>query len=341
MDEQKVVIEFSVKTILWVLATVLALWLVVTIKDVLVTVLLAFILAMAVTPLVDLLEKKKVPRSISVGGVIIAVIGLTYLAIRLIVPPLVSEVSNLLANKTDYISTVTNYLQNLNPAIRDSVTSSLNNLFSSAGSINVDGVISGARGVFNGLIEVILVLVLSFYLLLNNKGVEGTVVTYVPKQQQKRILSIYRKISAKMTSWLGGQAILGVIIFIIDFIVLSILHVNYALTLALLAGLFEVLPYIGPIVSGGLAVLIALTQSPVLALIVLAFYILVQQLENHILVPQVMRKSLGLNPIVVILAIIIGGKLLGFIGILVAVPIAAAMGVLLEEFVKKQEEEAR
>jgi predicted PurR-regulated permease PerM len=144
-----------------------------------------------------------------------------------------------------------------------------------------------------------------------------------------------------MTAWLRGQVILGLIIFAVTLVGLSILKVNYALTLAVIAGLLEVLPIIGPIVAGGLAVLIALTQSPLLALIVMGFYLLVQQLENHILVPQVMKKSLGLNPIAVILAIIIGGKLLGFIGILISVPVTAAIGVLLEEFVKKQEEEAK
>lgn len=341
MDERKVVIEFSVKTILWVIVAFLSLWLLVTLKDVLVSVLLSFILAMAISPFVDFLEKKKVPRVISIAGVILALIGLVYLVIRLVVPPFVSEISNILANRTEYVLKVTSYLQHLSPALRDNVTTALDNFFASLNNLDMGGIISGAQGVFSGLIEVILVLVLSFYLLLNNKGVEGVVVAYVPKQQQKRILSVYRKISNKMTSWLGGQAILGLIIFAIDLIGLSILHVNYALTLAIVAGLLEALPYIGPIVSGGLAVMIALTQSPVLALIVFAFYVLVQQLENHILVPQVMKKSLGLNPIAVILAIIIGGRLLGFIGILIAVPMAAVIGVLMEEFVKKQEEEAK
>jgi len=341
MDDRKFVIEFSPKTILWVIAAVLSLWLVVALKDVILTVVLAFILAMAISPLVDFLQKKKVPRALSVAGVILATIGLVVLVIRLVVPPFASELSNILANRTEYVLKITGYLQNLNPALRDNVTAALNNFLDSFGGLNMSGFLTGAKGFFSGLIEVIVVFVLCFYLLLENKGVEGAVVAYVPKQHQKRVLSIYRKISGKMTSWLRGQVILGLIIFAISLVGLSILKVNYALTLAILAGLLEVLPIIGPLVAGGLAVLIALTQSPILALIVLAFYILIQQLENHILVPQVMKKSLGLNPIAVILAIIIGGKLLGFVGILIAVPIAAAIGVLLEEFVKKQETEAK
>lgn len=338
MDERKVIIEFSFQTFLWVLAIVLSLWLAVTLKEVLVAVLLAFILAMAINPLVDFLQKKKVPRTLSVVGVLIAVAALIFLIVRLILPPFANEITNILNNRTDYVVKITSYSHYLSPQLQTSLTSFLNSSVDTLGGVNVDGVVSGAKGVLNGIVETILVLVLCFYLLQNNKGIEGAVVAYVPRQHQKRTLSVYRKISSKMTSWLGGQMILGVIIFFISLIGLTILKVDYALTLAVVAGLMEVLPIIGPIVAGGLAVLIALTQSPLLALIVLAFYLLVQQLENHILVPQVMKKSLGLNPIAVILAIIIGGKLLGFVGILISVPVAAAIGVLLEEFVKKQEE---
>jgi len=338
MDERKVTVEFSFNTFLWVIAIIMAIWLAVTLKEVIVALLLAFILAMAINPLVDYLQKKKVPRTISVVGVILAVVAIIFLVIRLILPPFASEISGIIDNRTEYVVKITGYFQHLSPQLRDNVSVFLNTSINSLGNLNFDGIVTSAKGVFNGIIEVILVLVLCFYLLQNNKGIEGAVVAYVPKQHQKRTLSIYRKISGKMTSWLRGQVILGLIIFFISLVGLTILKVDYALTLAVMAGLLEVLPVIGPIVAGGLAVLVALTQSPLLALIVLAFYVLLQQLENHILVPQVMKKSLGLNPIAVILAIIVGGKLLGFVGILISVPVAAAIGVLLEEFVKKQEE---
>jgi predicted PurR-regulated permease PerM len=341
MDERKVIIEFSYQTIFWIIVAVLSLWLLVTLKDILVVCLLAFILAMAITPLVDYLQGKKIPRTLSITTVILAIVAILFLVIRIVVPPFASELTNMLSNKADYVAKITENFSSLSPVVRDNLTTFLNNFIGSFSNLNVSGVMTGAKGVFNGIVEVILVFVLCFYMLQNNKGVEGIVVAYIPKQHQKRTLSIYRKISKKMSSWLGGQAILGVIIFFVSLIGLSILKVEYALTLAIIAGLLEVLPIIGPVVAGGLAVLISLTQSPVLALIVLAFYVLVQQLENHILVPQVMKKSLGLNPIAVILAIIIGGKLLGFVGILISVPVAAAIGVLMEEFVKKQEEEAR
>jgi len=339
--DKNVTIEFSAKTILWVLSALLVIWLTITLRDVLITVVLAFILATAITPLVDYLEKKKVPRTVSVAGVILAVIGILYAVVRLVMPPLVSEVTNLISNQAEYAQKLGSYLQNFSPALRDNLTGILNNFFGSLSNIDTSGLLAGAQGLFNGLLEVILVFVLCFYLLLENKGVEGAVVAYVPKQHQKRTLSIYRQIANKMTSWLRGQAIIGIIVFMVSLIGLTILKVNYALTLAILAGLLEALPIIGPLVAGVLAVLIALTQSPILAIIVAVFYLTYQQLEGQIIIPFVMKKNLNLNPIAVILSIIIGGKLLGLVGILIAVPVAAAIGVLLGEFVKKQEEEAK
>lgn len=341
MDKKNVVVEFSFKTVLWALVIIVALWLFVALKDVFFSVLLAFILAMAISPLVDRLQKKKVPRTVSILGVLLVVLGVGYLAIRLIVPPFITEISNIVANRTEYVSIITGYLQNLSPTMRDGLTNSLDNFLGSFGSLNLSGLVSGAQNVFSGIVNVILVVIICFYLLQSDKGLEGLVDAYLPKPQRSRALSLYRKISEKMSQWMRGQLLLGLIIFVINLIGLSILKVDYALTLAVLSGLLEVLPIIGPIISGGLAVLIALTQSPLLALIVLAWFILVQQAENHILVPQVMKKSLGLNPIVVILAVIIGGKLLGIIGILVAVPVIAAIGVLMGEFIKKQEREAK
>lgn len=338
MNKENMVIEISLKTLYSVLLVGASIWLAITIKDVLFALLLAFILAMAIAPLVDKLQKRKVPRTISILGVILVLVGLTYLIISLVVPPFVNEITVLFENRNEYTATIMSYLQNLSPSLRDNLTNILNNSLNSFGNLNLSGVVSGAQSFFSGILSVVLVVILCFYMLQSKNGVEGIITAYLPKQHQQRVLSIFRKISSKMGQWLRGQMLLCFIIFAINLIGLTIFKVDYALTLAILSGFLELLPIIGPVVAGGLAVLVALTQSPLLALIVFSWYVIIQQLENHVLVPQVMKKSLGLNPIAVILAIYIGGKLLGMIGILVAVPIAAVVNVLLDEFVRKQED---
>lgn len=128
-----------------------------------------------------------------------------------------------------------------------------------------------------------------------------------------------------------------VIIGVLTFAGLKILGVKYALILALVAGLFEIIPYIGPIMAAIPAVALAFFQSPLLALLVLALYIIVQQLENYLITPQVMKRVTGLNSLVIVLALIIGGKIAGVLGVVVAVPIAAAISVFLSDFFAARE----
>jgi len=340
--DNRVTIEFSFNTLFWVLGIILSLWLVIQIREILVSVLLAFILAMAVAPLVDLLQKRKIPRALSISLIYLIIIAVMVLVFRLIIPPVINQLGGIYQNRLGYVDTISGYFGPVAANIKINMLSAFDKIGSTISTTNFSGIFSSAKGVFIGLIDTILVFVLSFYFLLSKKGPENIIIAYVPKKHQKRTTVIYKKISQKMSYWLRGQVFLGLIIFVVNWVGLSILGVKYALTLAIISGILEVLPVIGPWIAGILAVTVALTVSPFLAIIVAAWFVLVQQLENHIIVPQVMRKSLGLNPIVVILAILIGGNLLGIIGILISVPVASAVGILLEEFVKiKETEEAR
>jgi predicted PurR-regulated permease PerM len=339
--DKRVTIEFSFNTLFWVLGIILSIWLVLQIKEILVSVLLAFILAMAIAPVVDYFQKKKIPRPLSISVIYLLIVGLIILIFRLIIPPVISQLGGIYQHRMDYIDTVAGYFGSISGPVKANSIAILNRIGNSFAGADFSGIFSSARGILGGLVDAILVFVLSFYFLLSKRGPENLITGYLPKKHQKRTISIYRKISKKMSYWLRGQVFLGLIIFAVNWIGLSIFHVNYALTLAIISGLLEVLPVIGPWIAGILAVTVALTQSPFLALIVAAWYLVVQQLENHIIVPQVMKKSLGISPVVVILAILIGGNLLGIIGILISVPVASAIGILLEEFVKiKETEEA-
>jgi predicted PurR-regulated permease PerM len=135
-----------------------------------------------------------------------------------------------------------------------------------------------------------------------------------------------------MGLWVLGQILLSVCIFVGVYIGLSLLGVQYALVLALLAGVFEVVPFIGPTLSAIPALFIAFTQSPTLAIAVLVLYIAVQKLESWILVPKIMQKTVGTSPVVIIFALLIGVKLGGIVGLLLAVPIVAIFTVLKEEW---------
>lgn len=339
MKNKNIIIEFSPKTVLWVIATVAALWLVITIKEVLVILFLSYIFAAAINPFVDRLEKKKVPRVAAIFVVYIIIIAIVALFIEIVVPPLVNQASQLVHNSGKYIERINSFASSLNPELRGKFVDIVGGVGNSISSINTGEVVIQAFGVFSGAVGLIAVLVISFYLLIQKNGVEKALAFLLPRKYHQKSFAISRKIEIKMSSWVRGQLFLAFLIFVINYIALSILKVDMALTLALLSGLLEMLPIIGPIVAGAAATLVALTISPLLALIVAAWYILVQQLENHILVPQVMKKSVGLNPILVIVAILVGGKVMGFWGILIAVPIFACLAVIFDELWKKNKEE--
>ncbi len=132
-----------------------------------------------------------------------------------------------------------------------------------------------------------------------------------------------------------GQLFLGVIVGVLVYIGLSLLGIRFALLLAIIAGILELVPYIGPVLSAIPAVILAFFQAPILALWILILYIVVQQLENYLLVPVIMKKVVGLNPVVVIIALLIGGKLLGILGIILAVPAAAVLAEFFKDIKRK------
>jgi len=184
-------------------------------------------------------------------------------------------------------------------------------------------------------VYLIAILVISFYLVVEKNGVDRLVKQAVPRNLQNKVLKIISKIELKLSRWFVGQLGLGLIIGLMSYIGLSILGVPYALVLAIIAGLFELIPYIGPWLSAIPAVLIAATISPALAAAVLILYFIIQELENYLIVPKVMEKSVNIHPVITITAMMIGGQLAGMVGILLAVPITAIVLVVAEEAYKK------
>lgn len=152
-----------------------------------------------------------------------------------------------------------------------------------------------------------------------------------PIEYQPYVAHLMKKMSHKMGEWLRGQIILGLIVGVAVYIGLTLLGVKYALVLALIAGILEVIPYVGPIISLVPALIVGFAQSPVIGLAVIILYLIVQQLENNVLVPKVMQKVTGLNPIISILALLVGLKAGGLAGAVLSIPLAMMGVVILED----------
>lgn len=326
-------LTISTLTIIKILAVLLALGFLYLIRDVLILLFVAVILAAAISPWIDALQRKKIPRSLGLILTYFILFSVLTITIGLLVPVVAKQIVQLADNFPSYYQKVASFFapwkESLVPIgnIQEILESWGLGLGKMAGNI-----FSTAIGVFGGLISFLAILVLIFYMTVKEHGMEKFLEQILPKQYHGRVISLVYQIQKKMGLWLRGQFILCLIIGVLSYIGLLILGVEYSLVLALVAGIAGVIPFIGPIIGAIPAVLIAFVQSPIKALFVIILYVIIQQLENQIIVPRVMKKAVGLNPVIIIIALLIGVRLAGILGALIAVPVATAVSVFVRDY---------
>lgn len=321
---EKVKLEISTLTILKVFLVMGAIYFLYMIKDIITLLFIVLILTASFRPVISSWEKK-IKRLPAVILLLLIAIAIISIVIYLIIPPVVSQIKQLVADFPDYVSRY-DFLKSYSSSVKESARSVLNNMGNLTGSA-----LSIAGSVFGGFVSFVSGTIMIVYLLLDDKS-GHFLLNLVPANQHERVQILARKISGKVGDWFRGQLILCAIIGVMVWIGLMILGVPYALTLAVIAGILELIPTIGPIISGAIAALIALQVSPVVALLVVILFVFLHQLENSILVPKIMQKAVGLSPVVVILAVLIGAQILGITGAILAVPVAASIWVIIQEW---------
>ncbi len=310
-------IEISHKTIIFTLVLLASIWLVLQIRDILFLIFIAFIIMSALHPLVDWMSSKRIPRFLAVLLVYIVVFGIVGFSIAGTIPSLVSETSSF---GQDFPKVISALLPNLNI--------DLNSLTQQIAPIG-ENLVKVTIGIFSNIISLLMVLVFSFYFLLERKHAEKIASGFVGNIKANSFITVVHRIEARLGSWMMGQLFLMFSVGLLSYIGLLLLGVKFALPLAIIAGILEIVPNIGPIVSAIPAILIAVSVSPVMALSVLILYLVIQQLENNIIVPLVMKKSVGLSPIITIFSLLVGGRLAGVAGAVLAVPIVLIIQELI------------
>lgn len=329
-------IDVTFKTLLKIVLVGILLLFLWTIRDILILLLISVIFASAMEPMVDFFhERKKIPRAVSVLSVYILVILIVGLVGYLVVPTLISEFSQLSSNTPQLTADLKTKLGDNSffsqIHLADFITNGIQSFGKTISTTSGD-FFSRTIGIFNGFIEVITVLVVSFYLVAEKNGMKNFVYTLLPDDIQNRVLQLIIKIQKKMGLWVIGQLIISAAIFLMVFAMLSVLGIKYALVLAILAGLLELVPYLGPIMFAIPGIAIAFIQDPPLAIVVGVAYVLIQKLEAYVLVPKIMQKTIGLSPLVILVAILVGLKLAGILGVLIAVPVVSAAQVIFRDW---------
>lgn len=294
--------------------------------DIWIAVLLAIVISSALDASVSWLERKRIPRI--VGTLLIYVLLVLALALVLyaIVPLALSELSVLLKNLGKFDGTALG----LEEATRvvNIINESLNQLTDIllSGNISFLNILSQFIG---GVSLAAAVVVLSFYLTVDRDGVEKFLLEVMPTGYEDRVLNVYYRTRSKIGQWLYGQIFLSLSVGTAVFLGLWFIGVKYSLVLGILAGLLEIVPFVGPIFSGLAAFLIAVSESFSSGLYVLIMFILIQQLESSLLVPVIMRLTTSVHPAAVLISLLVGARLFGFVGIILAVP----MTVMIQELV--------
>ena len=196
--------------------------------------------------------------------------------------------------------------------------------------------ISAVSYVFGGLFQTFTVLFFTFIMVLDPESLKTTFITLIPKKYHKYLVTQGEKIQEKLGGWFRGTIIMMLIIGVTVYVGLTIIGVEYAPTFALIAALTEIIPVIGPLIAMIICVPIILTQSLILGGVSTIFFLVINSLESNILVPIVMKKTIGLNVIATVLAMMIGGQLLGVIGIILAVPVASSLNVLIQDYSERK-----
>lgn len=329
-------VNISTITILKVLAVILMLWFLFAVRDIILLFLIAIIISSAIDPLADYLSKKKIPRALSVLIVYIIFLGIVSMIVSLIVPPISEQIQSI--SQSDFYSNFVSRIGGLQDRLHGlGIDASVTDSFQQYTNSLSQGLFNTGRNILNGFVSVVTVLAISFYLTAEPNGMKNFVKHLLPFKYQTYAFSLVTKIQSKIGSWVLGQLILSFVIFAVTYVGLLILGVDYALVLALIAGLLEIVPYIGPIIAIIPAVFFAFIQDPPLAVAVVILYLVIQQLENHLLVPMIMSRSVGINPILVILSVLVGSSLGGLLGAVIAVPVVSGLMVFIHDFMNRDD----
>jgi len=323
-------VEISYKTVVFTVGFLICLWFLVKIRSIIILIFLSIILVSALSRPVEWLVAKKIPRILAQIIIYILIIILFAFTIGTIVPLLVSQTTEFVSRTPQIFENVNNFLLFNNVPVQD-----VSSIISKQAQQFAGDIFSISSAIISSVVLIITVFVLTFYLLLEWKIFARMFATAFSPKHEKRVLNIISKVQDGLGNWVRAQLTLSITVGVLIFTGLRILSIPYALPLALIAGILEIVPIVGPIIAAIPAILVGLTISPVIALAAAALFVIIQQMENHLIVPVLMSKVVGLQPPIVIIGLLIGTKLYGVAGAFLAVPVIVVIKILIKELLSE------
>ncbi len=341
-NSEKLNIDIQTSTVFKVIFIILLFWILFLLRNILLLLLFAIMIASAIGPFADWLDRKHFPRILGVLLLYLTIFGLIFFLLSLVIPLLSGELSQLNGIVQQFVTTISGVLdkaQSTSGRYFD-VLGEVQNLLDSASQylqVLSQSVVGLVVGIFGGILSFFAVIVISFYLSVMRRGIDVFIKSIVPENYEAYLVNLWLRTEQKVGRWFQAQLLLALIVGLAVFVGLSLLNVKFPLLLGLLAMALELVPMVGPVMFAIPGIIIAFSQSPTLGLWTLILYVVIQQLESNVLVPLIFGKSLGINPVTVVIALLIGFQLAGILGMIVAVPVATILNEVIDDFAKKKE----
>ena len=336
MDSEKI-LDISWKTLIRISILVICFFIFYEISSVIVWFVFALTISILFNPVINFLQKRKIPRVAGIIFVYFGFFGIFSFSIYSIIPLFASEIHLFLQSFPQYFEEISPFLKGLGFQAFENMESFIESIGNSLDKM-ADSIFNVLFAVFGGFFSFFAIVTIAFFLSLEERAAEKTLMLLFPKKSEAYVLNLWQRCQKKVTGWFGARIIACLFVGAASYITFLLFSVKYPFALGLFAGVFNFIPYIGPIFTGVLLFLIIFPGEMLKAVFVLIVFILIQQIECNILSPLLMKKIIGIPPVVVIVALIIGIKLWGILGAFLAVPLAGILFEFLKDFLKEKRE---
>lgn len=329
------------KTITIVVVTGLLLWACMQVKSILICTFMAIILASAIAPAAEILERRKVPRTVTVIGIYI-LIAIVYVILAISLIPVIKEqAQQLFSMAPQYIKQVLESaikLENIagNYPGGEAVSNmDYTTMVKDLGTKALGKTINFTQDVFEAILNGVFILFLTSYFVIEADKMWPQLLLWLPEFRREKAASLIRPLEMRLGGYVRGQILVSVCVALVLGTGLTLLHVKYSLILGLIAGLMNIVPFVGSIITCVFSIVVASNQSPMLGLATFGLFAFEQWLESNFIVPHLLGKNVDLHPLIVLFSLLIGGTLFGLPGAVIAVPLASAILFLAREFYLK------
>ncbi|MCL0056700.1 AI-2E family transporter [Dehalococcoidia bacterium] len=334
MTSEKI-LDISWGTIFKVFVVVLCLYILYQVRDILILFIFALIISILFTPVIDFLTKLRIPRVLAVVFVYLGFFGIISILIYLVIPLFIDEIHRFSQVLPYYFDKIVPPLRGLGveafKGFEDFIA-----LFGKTLEEMAATIFGALFAVFGGIFATIFVLTIAIFLSLEEKGMEKTLSLLSPKKYEVYVSSLWSRCQSKVSGWFFSRILGCLFVGVVCFFAFYLIDIKYPFSLGLMAGILNFIPIIGPLISGAVIFIVVALENLFQAIFILIIFILIQQVENNIITPVLAKKFIGLSPVLVLLALAIGGTLWGFLGAILAIPLAGILFEFFKEFLQKQ-----